>query len=48
MLKRNPVDRLSAEECLKHPYFSDIFNESDLLETNEDLQNYYNSIKMKK
>ncbi|CAD8082037.1 unnamed protein product [Paramecium primaurelia] len=33
MLKVDPSDRYSAEECLKHQYFQEIFNQDDLIET---------------
>lgn len=32
MLKTDPKERISSEDCLKHPYFSDIFNEADLID----------------
>ncbi|CAD8174344.1 unnamed protein product [Paramecium pentaurelia] len=32
MLKVDPADRYSAEECLKHQYFQEIFNCDDLIE----------------
>lgn len=38
MLRVNPHERLSVEEVLRHPYFSEIFEESDLIFTNSNLR----------
>ena len=29
MLKYDPVERITAEEALKHPYFADVYDEDD-------------------
>lgn len=40
MLLVNPKDRPSAESCLKHPYFEEIFNKNDLIDVYENLVEY--------
>ncbi|CAD8103908.1 unnamed protein product [Paramecium sonneborni] len=40
MLQQNPKDRPSAETCLQHPYFKEIFNMKDLIEIQENLIQY--------
>ncbi|CAD8199745.1 unnamed protein product [Paramecium pentaurelia] len=40
MLQQNPKDRPSAETCLQHPYFEEIFNKNDLVEIHENLIEY--------
>ncbi|CAD8120685.1 unnamed protein product [Paramecium sonneborni] len=40
MLNQNPKDRPSAEACLQHPYFQEIFNKKDLIDVQENLIQY--------
>ncbi|CAD8162420.1 unnamed protein product [Paramecium pentaurelia] len=40
MLKADPDERYTAEECLKHEYFQEIYNQDDLLDNKENLQKY--------
>ncbi|CAD8133707.1 unnamed protein product [Paramecium pentaurelia] len=40
MLYPDPKIRVSSEECLKHPYFKEIFKEQDLIDVQENLRDY--------
>ncbi|CAD8167777.1 unnamed protein product [Paramecium octaurelia] len=40
MLCPEPKTRVSSEECLKHPYFKEIFKEQDLINVQESLRDY--------
>ncbi|CAD8069420.1 unnamed protein product [Paramecium primaurelia] len=40
MLYPDPKIRVSSEECLKHPYFKEIFKEQDLIDVQESLRDY--------
>ncbi|CAD8162532.1 unnamed protein product [Paramecium pentaurelia] len=40
MLCPDPKIRVSSEECLKHPYFKEIFKEQDLIDVQESLRDY--------
>ena len=40
MLQPEPKLRISSEECLKHTYFSEIYNEKDLIESRDNLALY--------
>ena len=40
MLQPEPKLRISSEECLKHSYFSEIYNEKDLIESRDNLALY--------
>ncbi|CAD8073381.1 unnamed protein product [Paramecium sonneborni] len=40
MLCADPKTRVSSEECLKHPYFKEIFKEQDLIDIQESIRDY--------
>ncbi|CAD8182538.1 unnamed protein product [Paramecium octaurelia] len=40
MLKADPADRCTAEECLKHEYFQEIYNQDDLMDNKDNFQKY--------
>lgn len=40
MMTAEPKLRPSSEDCLKHPYFAEIFNKEDLINAQEELANY--------
>ncbi|CAD8080020.1 unnamed protein product [Paramecium sonneborni] len=40
MLYPEPKARVSSEDCLKHPYFKEIFKEQDLIDVQESLRDY--------
>ncbi|CAD8061600.1 unnamed protein product [Paramecium primaurelia] len=40
MLYPEPKGRVSSEDCLKHPYFKEIFKEQDLIDVQESLREY--------
>jgi len=35
MLTFNPDTRYTVEECLKHPYFEDLYDEEDIIASDE-------------
>ncbi|CAK69866.1 unnamed protein product (macronuclear) [Paramecium tetraurelia] len=40
MLFPEPKGRVSSEDCLKHPYFKEIFKEQDLIDVQDSLREY--------
>ncbi|CAD8075069.1 unnamed protein product [Paramecium primaurelia] len=40
MLYPEPKGRISSEDCLKHPYFKEIFKEQDLIDVQDSLREY--------
>ncbi|CAK80477.1 unnamed protein product (macronuclear) [Paramecium tetraurelia] len=40
MLHPEPKGRVSSEDCLKHPYFKEIFKEQDLIDIQDNLREY--------